>query len=95
MSVPGGILPFMAQITDLDVRMLKFAEKRERGDQLGGVVKEFGISPTRYTQILMHLVQRPEVVADPRWTMMANRIQRVMAANKLVRASRAFRQRSA
>lgn len=92
-----GSLPFMAHLTDLDVRILEFAEKREQhpGIPEGQTVVEFNLSPTRYTQMLMHLVQQPEVVADPRWAMMAKRILRVMTGATAARASRTFQRRSA
>lgn len=97
MSLVGVILFFMASLTDLDVRLLEFAQKREQNPHLpiGQVIAEFEISPTRYTQMLMHLVQQPEVVSDPRWTQLAYRIQRVMAARALMRAARKFPARSA
>lgn len=87
----------MAQPTDLETRILEHAEKREQNSTIpfGSTIVEFQLSPTRYTQILMHLVRRPEVVADPRWTGMAYRIQRVMAANELMRAARRLPRRSA
>jgi len=93
MSVGSGTLPFMAQLTALDTRILEFAERREQNPRLpiGQVITEFEVSPARYTQMLMHLVQRPEVVADPRWTMMAKRIQKVMSGATEARAARTFR----
>jgi hypothetical protein len=83
----------MDSLTELDERILAFAERREQNPQLplGEVVAEFGISPTRYTQILMHLVQRKDVAGDPRWAMMAHRIQRVMDGRARARAGRLFR----
>lgn len=97
MSVVVGTLFFMAALTDLDVRILEFAERREQnpGLPLGDVVAEFGLKPTRYTQILMHLVQMPEVVSNPRWTIMAKRIQKVMSGATEARAARMFRPRVA
>lgn len=97
MSVVGSILFFMAQLTDLEARILEFAEKREQNPRLpiGQVITEFEVSPARYTQMLMHLVQRPDVVSDPRWTMMAKRIQKVMTGAADARAARTFRSRAA
>jgi len=87
----------MPTLTDLDVRILEFAERREQNPRLpiGQVITEFEVSPARYTQMLMHLVQRPEVVADPRWTMMAKRIQKVMSGATAARAARTFTRRTA
>jgi hypothetical protein len=92
MSVVVLNISLMAALTDLDVRILEFAERREQNPRLpiGQVITEFEVSPARYTQMLMHLVQNPRVVADPRWTGMAHRIQRVMTARTQLRASRSF-----
>jgi len=91
----------MTTLTDDESKVLEVAERLERRREqgLGGgdgiVISELHLKPARYTQILMHLVQRPDVVADPRWTQLAYRIQRVMAANELTRSSRSFRTRTA
>lgn len=83
----------MTALTDLDIRILEFAERREQNPRLpiGQVITEFEVSPARYTQMLMHLVQNPTVQADPRWAMMAKRITRVMTGAAELRASRTFR----
>jgi hypothetical protein len=55
----------MAALTDLDVRILEFAERREQNPRCRSVRSSpsSGVKPARYTQMLMHLVQQPEVVS--------------------------------
>jgi hypothetical protein len=83
----------MAQLTELDVRILEHAQRLELGQikPTDTTRNLLGLSPARYTQKLMHLAQAPEVIADPRWTMMAHRIQKVMSRATAARASRSFR----
>ncbi len=76
-----------------DIRILELAEllEQKRAGKDGMIRTELGISPTRYTQRLMHLVHTPEVESDPRWTAMAHRIQRVMSGAAEARADRRLR----
>lgn len=79
----------MANLTDLDLRILEFAEKREQGSA-AHVIAVFGWTPTAYTQRLLALVNRDDVEADPRWTMLVHRIRKVAAQRTADRAGRRF-----
>lgn len=87
----------MPDLTDLDIRILEYAERLELGKvkSVETTRAVLGMSPARYTQRLMHLVQLPEVVSDPRWTMMAKRIHGVMINAAQLRRARMFVPRSA
>ena len=82
-------------LTDEQVRILEVAERLERietdrGAKEGLIITELNLSATRFTQILMHLVVQPEVVRDPRWTMLARRIRETMESATQRRALRTF-----
>lgn len=83
----------MAQLTDLETRILEFAEAREQGSKKH-VIREFGWRDTTYTIKLLQLVARADVEADERWTMLVHRIRKVSAQATAQRASRTFARRA-
>ncbi len=79
-------------LSDRDVAVLETAEWLEgrRVDPPSAVRARLGLHIARYTQILLHLVIQDEVLSDPRWTMLAHRIQAEAGIKARMRADRTF-----
>lgn len=75
-------------MTELETRILDFAEEREQGSKVT-TWERFGWSPTAYTQRLMRLVARPDV--EEARPMLVHRLRRVADARVGARAQRSFR----
>jgi hypothetical protein len=88
-SVAAVIMECMAKLTDLETRILEYAEKREQGSKRH-TLDEFGWRETTYTMQLLQLIRRPDVESDQRWTMLVHRIRKVSAEAVQRRASRSF-----
>lgn len=80
----------MANLTDHELRVLDFAQARANGSK-AHPIEVFGWRETTYVIELRKLIARPEVVADPRWTVLLHWLERVMADAAEARASRSFR----
>ena len=79
----------MVILTDHELRVLEFAQARANGSK-AHPIDAFGWRETTYVIELRKLLARPEVVADPRWTVLLRRIESVHEEQRRVRASRRF-----
>lgn len=62
------IPPATGPLTRLEMEILEFERTtwRHEGHRLSAILERFGHTPTRYTQIVLALIDRPEALAyDP------------------------------
>jgi hypothetical protein len=77
----------MAQLTDLENRVLDFAEAREQGSK-ARVRDTFGWLDTTYVQKLLQLIARADV--EQQRPMLVHRLRRITASADQARRSRTF-----
>lgn len=83
------------RLSERDLRILAFARRRfpNPGSMEAAIREQFGLSATRYHQILNALIDRPQALAaDP---VLVGRLRRLREARRIQRAARNHDSRSA
>lgn len=87
MSDPAPMVVAMEPLTDLERQVLAFERRRwlNSGTREQAITDEFGLSATRYHQLLMHLLDKPAALAaDP---MLVKRLRRLRSTRRRQRLS--------
>lgn len=80
-SVPGALNERDAEVLDFERNWWKYAGPKEQG-----IRERFGMSATRYYQILNNLIDQPEALAqDP---LLVRRLRRLRAERQRARSAR-------
>jgi hypothetical protein len=77
LSDPAPTVPAVEPLTDLEKKILDFEHGRwlHQGAKDEAVLKAFGMTPVRYQQYVLHLLEKPAALAyDP---MLVKRLRRL------------------